>query len=336
MQKAIQRGNAWRIQVRYKNLRDGATRDTAKECEQWAARRLIELQHEYENAATEEKPDFPFKVLFEKYFEEVGRNMASAGYIMQQVKAFDKYFGKLANESIHDITPRKISLWRNNRLKEVSAGTVHRQMSLYSAVFTYAKNELFLIKTNPFAEVTKPSKPKPRNRRITPDEIKTILDGLDYVPGTTPTTPRQYVGWTFLFALETAMRRGELINITCNHIHSDYIHLPKTKNGESRDVPLTREARALLDLVPHTSKVKLIPHTNNSFRLIWERNLNAVGLMGHIRFHDSRHEAITRLVNIRKIPVEILAKITGHKDIKTLIVTYYNPTASDIARMLND
>jgi hypothetical protein len=40
-------------------------------------------------------------------------------------------------------------------------------------------------------------------------------------------------------------------------------------------------------------------------------------------------------VNKRKLPVEILAKVTGHRDIKTLINTYYNPTASDIAKMMN-
>ena len=48
MQKPVKRGNAWRIQVKYKHLRDAATRDSSEECIQWAHRRLMELQLEYE------------------------------------------------------------------------------------------------------------------------------------------------------------------------------------------------------------------------------------------------------------------------------------------------
>ena len=131
------------------------------------------------------------------------------------------------------------------------------------------------------------------------------------------------------------MRKGEIVGITCNNIHADYVHLPITKNGDARDVPLSKEARDLLNLIPHTDRIKLIPHNSNSFRLIWQRAIGKTELHNIVHFHDTRHEAITRLVNKRKLPVEILAKVTGHRDIKTLINTYYNPTASDIAKMMN-
>lgn len=58
-------------------------------------------------------------------------------------------------------------------------------------------------------------------------------------------------------------------------------------------------------------------------------------MSGQFTFHDTRHEAITRMVNNQKLPVEILAKVTGHKTINVLVNTYYNPTASEIAKMLN-
>ena len=44
MQKPVKRGDAWRITVRYLGKRYTATRDTASECEQWAAKKLLELQ----------------------------------------------------------------------------------------------------------------------------------------------------------------------------------------------------------------------------------------------------------------------------------------------------
>ena len=57
--------------------------------------------------------------------------------------------------------------------------------------------------------------------------------------------------------------------------------------------------------------------------------------LSHINFHDTRHEAITRMVRNRKLPVEVLAKITGHKTINILINTYYNPNAQDLVEMFN-
>ncbi|WHP05868.1 site-specific integrase [Acinetobacter sp.] len=150
-----------------------------------------------------------------------------------------------------------------------------------------------MIKENPFAQVVKPEKPPSRNRLISPSEIEIILQALNYKIGTTPKTPRQYVAWAFLFAIETAMRKWEIVGITCNNIHADYVHLPITKNGDARDVPLSKEACELLDLVPYTDRVKLIPHNSNSFRLVWQRAIGKTELHNIVHFHDTRHEAIT-------------------------------------------
>ncbi len=52
-------------------------------------------------------------------------------------------------------------------------------------------------------------------------------------------------------------------------------------------------------------------------------------------FHDTRHEAITRMMRIRKMPVEVLAKITGHKKIEVLVNIYCNPDANDLIETFN-
>ena len=41
------------------------------------------------------------------------------------------------------------------------------------------------------------------------------------------------------------------------------------------------------------------------------------------------------MVKVRKLPVKVLAKITGHKTIGILINTYYNPDAQDLVEMFN-
>ena len=122
-----------------------------------------------------------------------------------------------------------------------------------------------------------------------------------------------------LFALETAMRKGEILEITRSNIKDDFVHLPMTKNGDARNVPLSKEAKRLLALIPEDQE-QIVPVKEKSFRRTWHRVRDEVGL-DEINFHDTRHEAITRMVRERKLPVEILAKITGHKTIGILINT---------------
>ena len=331
--KPIKRGESYQIKIMIDGKRISATRDTAKECEQWAAQKLLEAKA---NKLAEDngiKQHYPFKTLFYKYYEEVGKKLRGSIYVKEQLKPFEEKFGVLAEMSIHDITPKHLTAWRNKRDKEVGANTLLREMALYSSVFSYAVKELFLLDVNPWTNVKKPIKPKARNRRIRDNEIQLILESLNYTEGQTPTLPEHYGAWAFLFALETAMRRGEILGIQMIDIFDRHVHLPKTKNGDYRNVPLTKKALALLDLIDHDG-TKLIPQSENAFRLMWERRKAKVGLED-IHFHDARHEAITRFVNNQKLPVEVLAKVTGHKNIKMLVNTYYNPDVNDIADMLD-
>ncbi|CAI3123462.1 Tyrosine recombinase XerC [Acinetobacter baumannii] len=334
MQKPVKRGDAWRITVRYLGKRYTATRDTASECEQWAAKKLLELQSEQANAEPE-KIHISFYALFEQYYQEEGRKMKSARLIVQMLKCLKKNWGKLADESIHDLSPALVKQWRDKRLKQVKGATVIREMAMYSSVFDFARKELFLTKENPFKEISKPTAPPPRNQRIYQNHIDAVLAGLDYEWGKVPVQPRHRVAWSFLFALETAMRKGEILSVEKRLIFPVFIRLLDTKNGTSRDVPLTAKAKELLSWLPDDpNDDRMIPLTSNAFRLIWQRNLRRVGLDGVITFHDTRHEAITRFVHDYRLPVEILAKITGHKTISVLVNTYYNPTASEIAKIL--
>ncbi|MBF7685905.1 site-specific integrase [Acinetobacter sp. B10A] len=331
--KPRKRGSSYDITVTFQGKRYYCTRDTPKECEQWAALKLLELKSGKVQENLGVKQHYPFKQLFEQYYQEHGRDKKSKTWIYGQLKTFDDKFGTLAQMSIHEITPKHLTAWRNKRSTEVSPNTVLKELSLYSAIFSYAQKELFLIHDNPWMGISKPKKPKARNRRITDTEINLILSAFGYSEGKVLVLPQHYVAWAFLFALETAMRRGEILSIRREHVFEKHVHLPMTKNGDERDVPLTKKARELLKLIPLENE-KIIPQSENAFRLMWERTKNKIGL-SDLHFHDTRHEAITRLVNQQKLPVEILAKMTGHKTIKVLVNTYYNPDVGDIADMLD-
>ncbi|MEN5173879.1 site-specific integrase [Acinetobacter higginsii] len=336
MQKPVQRGNAWRITLRHNGQRFTATRDTAQECEQWAAKKLLELQARGDKGQEPDKIHLSFYALFDMYYKEAGRNKKSKNFIDQQLKLLKKQWGPAADLSIHDLSPQIVKEWRDKRLKEVKPATISRQFAVFSAAFNFARKELFLTKENPFKEVNRPPEAQPRNQRVSDEDIEKIIAGLDYQRGIVPTKQMHYVAWAFLFALETAMRKGEILSIEKKHVYEDFIRLTDTKNGKSRDVPLTKRAKELLAVLSTPfDDSRLIPHNANSFRLIWQRNLTKTGLVGKIRFHDTRHEAITRFVHNYKLPIEILSKITGHETLSILVNTYYNPTATEIARMLD-
>lgn len=330
------RGDTYTITVSYQSKRYYCTRDTAKECEQWAALKLLELRTQTRIEDGDLKPKFSFRDLNNKYYADVGqfnKSKSSRAWLKGQYNKFEEKFGALAQKSIYDITAKDLTNWRNKRLQEVGDNTVLKEISHYSAMFTYAQKELFLLNENAWMQITKPKKPKSRTRRIHASEIELILNGLNYEMGSEPVLSQHYVAWGFLFAIETAMRRGEILAMEKKDIFDGYVHLPKTKNGDSRNVPLSAEAKELLKLIKHGGR-KIIPQSENAFRLMWEKRKASIGLP-NLHFHDTRHEAITRMVRVRKLPVEVLAKITGHKKIDVLVNTYYNPNADDLVAAFN-
>lgn len=331
--KPIQRGSSWRITVTFENKRYSATRDTAKECEHWASIKLLELKTGKVDIEKGIKPALPFRQLGANYYQEHGRHMKSARTIMLKIKNLDRIAPKLADKSIYDFKPSDIAEWRNARKKEVKVGTIRNEHAIYSAIFTYAMKELFLIESNVWHTVSMPSKEKSRNQRVTPENQQDLLKALGWDGLTTPENTKQYVAWSFSFALETAMRQGEILAMRKSDLRDGFVHLPDTKNGEPRNVPLSKEAKRLIALLPN--REELIPVSKHICCMAWIRAKNKANLP-QINFHDSRHEAITRMVKFRKLPVEVLAKITGHKTIAILINTYYNPDAQDLVEMFNN
>jgi integrase len=99
-----------------------------------------------------------------------------------------------------------------------------------------------------------------------------------------------------------------------------------TKNGLPRQVPLSPRALEIWAMVPEGFGVESAT-VDALFRVARDKRTKIEGLT----FHDTRHEAITRLA--KKLHVLDLARMVGHQDIKQLM-TYYNETADDIAAKL--
>jgi len=134
-----------------------------------------------------------------------------------------------------------------------------------------------------------------------------------------------------LLALRTGMRAGELCGLTWDRVFDQHVHLPQTKNGKPRDVPLSARALRLIARLRGWDDVLVFGLKTASLDALFRKYRARAGLDG-FTFHDTRHTAATMLS--RKVDVLTLCKIFGWLQ-TTQALTYYNPKASTLAAMLD-
>lgn len=331
------RGDRWRAVVRKTgHATQSKTFPTKYAAEQWA--RSVESRIEGgETVRLAEARSTTVRKLFERFVVEVSPTHKGQRWeevrIARLLKTAD-----FVNRRLDQISAEDIRQWRNLRLQEISPASVNRELNLISGVFNHAIKEWGApFKENPVHLVKRPKDTgRHRNRRWNPDEIKALLEAANWREDTPPTTGREYVGWAFLIALETAMRLGEIVSIKVADFHpaERYVALHDTKNGDARNVPLSKAALKLMELLVkgRRSEERIFPLTSESLGLYFREARNKAGLT-NIRFHDTRHEAATRIS--QKLPnVLELSAVTGHRSLQSL-KRYYNPTASELARKLD-
>jgi len=145
-------------------------------------------------------------------------------------------------------------------------------------------------------------------------------------------TARKQTGYAFLIALETAMRQGELWGLDWSDIDfgGRYLTLHDTRNGSSRHVPLSGKAIELFQALEPKQVGKVFSVSQESGAIYFRKAVKLAGI-DNLKFHDARHEALTRLA--RKLDVLDLARMVGHRDPRSLMI-YYNPTPTEIAERL--
>ena len=265
--------------------------------------------------------------LLTRYRDEISPTKKSYRSEYNRLNKFLRH--ALALMPLTEIRQTHFDNWITESLSNIKSSSVNRDLNLWSAVFEQAKRWRW-TELNPIREIKRPKNPQPRDRRITEREIERILDALGF-DGKTVSTHRDIIAVAFLFALETAMRQGEIWGLKWKDVYlkNRFVRLHETKNGTKRDVPLSSEAIKLLKLLaPNQGKV--FKSNQESSGVIFRRALMVAGIKG-LTFHDTRHEALTRLA--RKLEVLDLARMVGHRDPRSLMI-YYNPTAEEIAHRL--
>jgi len=318
------RSGHWRVLIRRKGHRaQSATFHTRAQADAWARIQEGELVGARQGLA----PRRSVRQALERYRDEVAPKHRGARW---EAIRIDKLLREIdwVERPLDGVGSDDIAAWRNAALTRLAPGSVRREYGLLRAIFATARDEWKWLRVSPFTGLQPPRASKPRSQRISDAEALELTQALGF-DGTPPTTASQYVAAAFLWCLATAMRQGEALSLERSAIAGKVAHLEKTKNGDERDVPLRPAALELLKLLPADGY--LFPIAAGTCDALFRRARDAVKLR-RIRFHDSRREATTRLA--AQVDVMTLAKITGHRDIKTLLSTYYAPSMDDVAERL--
>lgn len=271
-------------------------------------------------------PENTVKQALDRYAREVSPGHKGARWELLRLSAVGRQ--PIGAVRLPALRGSDLADWREARLGQVAPGSVLREMTLLHSVFESCRRDWGWLKANPLKEVRRPTAPASRKRRITPEEVDAILAGLGYKRGK-PVTLSHRVAIAFLFALETAMRSGEIVGLQWADVGPHSVRLPRTKNGDSREVALSKKAVRLLALLPR-GKGPVFGLSASQRDALFRKGRERSGVSG-MTFHDSRAEAIWRLS--KKLDVMELARMIGHRDLKSLLL-YYSTSAAELSAKL--
>jgi integrase len=274
--------------------------------------------------------------LLDRYGREVAPSLKGQTQVMTRIAWWKQQ--PIAKRSVYDIKPSDFHAHRRAREAAGKASsTIRNEMNLVSKVFIVAREEWsgFEALENPLEGVKRMRKegmPEGRKRRLSYPAPYDCQDEEGLILAHAQTPMRQL----FLLAVETAMRRGELLSLRWSWVH-DFKNgkvaiLPDTKNGTARTVPLSKRAQsALAELKGRLKKTDHIfgDLTENALTLRWSALCAKLGLED-LRFHDLRHEATSRLVETG-MRLDEVRLITGHKSLE-LLSRYTHPRVEDVMR----
>lgn len=279
--------------------------------------------------------------LFDKYIAIVTPTKETSSHVPERARmgTLRRYFGARPDRA--PITLAQLSVahvleYVDARLLSVSSDSIRRELQLLADVVDSAQTLWGLhIVANPVPNakriLRKLRKLKPgnqRERRLLPGEYEKIRDAEH--------SQFTMINWVALFAIETAMRQGELARAGREHVNREkrVLYVPKSKmdwltGKKGKVVPLSSLALQILDALPvQFIDGSLFGMTAGAIKRAFSRLCHKQNLKG-LRFHDLCHEATSRLFDDGFSIAEVSA-ITGKKDWRTL-KRYTHPDPEKLA-----
>jgi len=237
---------------------------------------------------------------------------------------------EVAKTRLSELGATQFAAYRDERLRAVKPATVNREFSLLQHAFEVARKEWGIpLSLNPVGAVRKPKADKPRERRLGAGEWERVMQACGKC--------RNKLIEPFIsFAVETAMRRSEILNAKWRDVNwaSHTLQIPLTKNGHSRTIPLCFRALSIIAGLGnvHSGDEHIFPLSSESVKLAWQRLVVRAGIEG-LHFHDLRHEAVSRFFELG-LTVPEVALISGHRDPRMLF-RYTHLKAEDVAQRIS-
>ena len=235
----------------------------------------------------------------------------------------------IARRSLASIKGSDIAtLIRERQAEGLGSNAVRLDLALLSHVFTVAGSAWGMESLgNPVQRVKgqRPKLPGGRTRRLVGDEQARLLAAALAYGGE--------ISALVTWAIETAMRRGEIAAMRWEHLDrtARVLLIPETKNGTPRRVPLSTVAMAVLDALPRRLDGRVWGVSPDFMTRAFQGACQTAGIDG-LRFHDLRHEATSRLFEKGLNPMQVAA-ITGHKTLQ-MLKRYTHLRAEDLVGML--
>jgi len=276
---------------------------TLKDAQLWAKRIEVALER---GEAVGTQRHVVLSTLIERYRLHVTPSKKGAYAEDRRLRKWLQH--PLAGRDAHSVKASEIASWRDQRLKKVASNTVRLDLAALSVVFGEAQREWgYTTLPNPLQQIRRPSPGRSRDRRIEGDEFIRVVSE----------TESPMLAEIMTFAVETAMRLSEIVALRWDNIDLDrsIAKLPDTKNGCVRYVPLSRTAIQLLkDLGGREGRVFRI--TSHAVTVAFRRAAQRAGI-ANLRFHDLRHEAVSKLFEKGLNPIEV-ASVSGHRTMAML------------------
>lgn len=319
MAEPVKVGNRYRHSVMVGGKRLNKMHDTKKEARLWEA----DLRVAYRDAGKLPDSVLPKHTvteafdLYNKTISPLKKNATKKEG--QQLNSFLPFFSGMYLE---DITSSDIARWRDELLETVQGSTVLRYRNLLSNVFTIAMVEWKWIKESPTKGVRWPKESAPREKVWRWQEIKRMLREGQQRGG-----KYKEVTQAFRIALHTAMRLKETLAAPGGFRKDSKIvvltDVKENHNITEVKIPLTARGCRIMQSMPPSFKVD-----PNEASTLFCKLMNQVGIKG-MEFRDSRATALTLMS--RRMPVQVLQRISRHKDINILMDSYYRESAEEIS-----
>jgi len=220
--------------------------------------------------------------------------------------------------------------------RQRSIASVNRELSLLRQIFVFAEAEDY-ISRNPFQKAKKiisTAAEVCRDRVLSFNEETLLIAACE-------TENRKHIKPIIIMALDTAMRKGELLKLQWRDVDLDNniitVQATNSKTEKMRLIGMTSRVKFELEKLWNLSpkdKTLLVFGIESNFNRAWRSALKDAELSdSDLHFHDLRHSGITRMIRAG-IPASEAMKVSGHTEMKTF-QRYVNLTNDSVTASAN-